>query len=307
MTRQEALSQLTSEDAHTRLLSARALAGLATVADANIIEAALKIESDPWARRALELALLTAAKRVQVAIVADGPSREADGRTRDPKPSDLADAAAELLHEAGTILGVVDKRASEEIDDYDHSDTKNAVDRMRSYFRALQALNDAGSISRNEEFVLSALVNEVVSSEGAPADRRIVLAGPESLVVVGDRNLVGLILRNGLKNALEATLSLPSDTSHPPVLIAWDETDRDYWVAVLDRGPGLAQTSERAMRFRATTKSRDYHFGAGLTIAKRAAESLGGEIALTQRAGGGVAFGFRWPTEGGRQDEGSAG
>jgi signal transduction histidine kinase len=307
VTHDEVVRQLAAPDAHSRLAAARRMSEIASGADRDLLRTALETEDDPWVRRALLVASSVAlgAKRQTVHNENDSSPSSALGM-RDSEIGSLADAAAQLLHEARRILGFIDLRASEAIgQEYDASPTKAEVDRMRKYFRSLQTLNDAGAISQNEEFVLSALLLQCVSQEPLADQVQVIPAGPADLIAVGDQGLVELVFTNGLRNALEAVATPPIRQPRAPVVVAWDETDRDYWISILDRGPGLR--SDRALPFGLTTKDPASHFGAGLTIARRAAQSLGGTVALTPRDGGGMAFEFRWPTARGRGLEDTAG
>ena len=94
-------------------------------------------------------------------------------------------------------------------------------------------------------------------------------------MILSSRNLVHLILANAVRNALEATTGLPAEE---PIVVNWDSTDAEYWVAILDRGRGLPQTMHRVFEIGSTTKKG--HLGMGLALAKQAALSLGGRIYL---------------------------
>ena len=112
------------------------------------------------------------------------------------------------------------------------------------------------------------------------------------MLVLGDRGLLSLVLGNGLRNAIEASMDV--DSRDPPgVVIAWDETNTDYWVVILDRGAGLPAGSHYA--FEAGRTSKPGHAGLGLAIAKQAADSLTGRIVLKPRADGGTAYELSWP------------
>ena len=108
---------------------------------------------------------------------------------------------------------------------------------------------------------------------------------------MADRGLLELLLKNALRNAVEAT----SEAGEPftPVTVTWGETDIDYWISVLDRGIGLPQRLESAFKIGASLKKG--HLGVGLALAAQAADSMQGQISLTPRDGGGAQFEFRWP------------
>lgn len=109
----------------------------------------------------------------------------------------------------------------------------------------------------------------------------------------GDDSLVEVAVRNGLRNSIEATEAAAGGSGKlENVVINWGETEKDYWIAILDHGNGLPPGSERIFDIGSSTK--EGHFGMGLALAKRAAWSLRGDITLTPRKDGGVKFEFRW-------------
>ena len=52
---------------------------------------------------------------------------------------------------------------------------------------------------------------------------------------------------------------------------------------------------DKAFEVGVTTKPKADHLGMGLAIARRAAHSLGGQVSLSPREGGGASFELRWP------------
>jgi signal transduction histidine kinase len=106
-----------------------------------------------------------------------------------------------------------------------------------------------------------------------------------------DPALVRLGISNGVRNAVEAVGEGLSDEPHP-IVVAWGETDVDYWVAVIDRGPGIVGLLESAFEIGKTTKKG--HSGFELAIARQAVETLGGTSILQPAAGGGAHYEIRW-------------
>jgi len=146
-----------------------------------------------------------------------------------------------------------------------------------------------------QEFDLSGLARGIVDIEMTGHRARVELAGSTPLLVIGDSTLVELTLANGIRNAIEAVEQLHTKLDDiPPVVINWGETDRDVWVAVLDKGAGPPLAIGRAFEIGSTTK--EGHLGMGLATARQAVESLSGTVTLALRSeGGGARFEFRWP------------
>jgi signal transduction histidine kinase len=119
------------------------------------------------------------------------------------------------------------------------------------------------------------------------------LAGPSPFVAVGDRGLVELALRNGVINAVEATREIDAGDDDHSIVVNWNKTDRDYWVAVLDRGPGIPERAAAIFDFGTTTK--EGHLGMGLALAIRAARSMRGDLSIATRETEGARYELRWP------------
>lgn len=115
-------------------------------------------------------------------------------------------------------------------------------------------------------------------------------------MVNADGGLVELAVRVALRNACEAVRELGCvHAADAPIVIAWDTTDTDIWVAVIDRGTGIAPGLLDPFEFAATTKDEGVHFGVGLALARRAAQSLGGTAAIRSDGPRGITFTLRWP------------
>jgi len=189
------------------------------------------------------------------------------------------------------ILGKIRHFAAQEIAVYEDSRTRSELERLEQVLESVTSLSKAGSVATPSEFDLADLIERVRAAGQAAGDDIVVeLAGPSPLLVVGDPGQVRLAVSNGLRNAAEAAAQI-TDPSRRRVLVTWGETDRDVWVTILDRGEGLPFPRVPLDRM-ASTKSG--HQGVGLTIARRAAEALGGEIELVDRPSGGARFELRW-------------
>src|SRR5208282_1667896 len=108
------------------------------------------------------------------------------------------------VHEIRPILGRIKSAARTENKDYEYSETKREIDQLTELMEAIDLLGRAAAPPDNTEFNLSDLIKSVTKSIGVGATARIYLAGPDALVVRGDKRLVELIFSNGLRNAIEA-------------------------------------------------------------------------------------------------------
>lgn len=295
MKREEALSALRSRALDKRLEAARSLITLAKPGDAASMQEALASETVVWVQSALKRALA----RINRAV---GPSTsEAD--LEEIVPAEAAEqirtiavnnVTRQIVHEIAPVVGVLRIHAQAEIANYSDSNTQQQIERLSSWLDALDRLSSAAVAPKLAEFDLSETVRKTADGETAARHTRVDLAGPSPLLLVGDRSLIELALSNGIRNALEAAEQMDGAGDLPPVVVSWGETDRDFWIAVLDRGMGPPEAASRAFEIGTTTKKG--HLGMGLATARQAMQSLGGEVALSLRGeGGGARFDLRWP------------
>jgi C4-dicarboxylate-specific signal transduction histidine kinase len=94
-----------------------------------------------------------------------------------------------------------------------------------------------------------------------------------------------------LRNAIEAA---NQSKAEQPVVITWGATDTDYWVTIIDDGPGIAGPPESAFEPGKSSKKGQGHIGFGLTIARQAMETLDGFVALGAGKAGGARYDLKW-------------
>lgn len=294
MTRDEAIAKLSALSVHERLQAARHFARFAVPRDEEPLRDALAREDVYWIRAALERALSTARMRrtMRQGVDAMEPraSSLASEEWRDFYALAVEETTGRLVHELASVIGIADLCAAQEIDDYANSRTKRELERLDALLRAIETLGRAATAPRWREYDLATQIGSISTRESELGAGNIRLAGPTPLLVMADEGLIELIVCNGLRNALEAHLTSKIDL---PVVVAWGKTDRDYWITILDRGPGLTSAQERAFEIGTSTKRE--HLGMGLALARQAVESLHGEVRLVNRPDGGAAYEVHWP------------
>lgn len=286
MTRDEALQALDSEDSDTRLRGARALGQLAEPTDLVKLRSRARAESVPWIISALERAIAQATKgpgvRQMLAVeeLDDGlPTAYLEGvrRTTD-----------RLVHELRTIAGTLYYWAERELaDSYPASETRRQLQRLRECLDAVEQVGQAARAGTGDQFDIASLVGDEIAATEYK-DESVGRIGPSPHLVWGERGTLALVLRNALKNAIEAC-----SPSKVEVHVTWGETPEEYWIAVFNRGSGLPDDAEPLFDFGRSTK--EGHVGAGLAIAAEAALAMGGTVALADQADGTTKFEFRWP------------
>lgn len=300
MEHEEALSRLQSPNAHTRLIAARSLYHVATANDLGALKEARQDETVTWIINALDKAIAGIGEHRRINGEADSHDPP-DVPPSDVSPDEIAaqsraiaveETTSQLTHELEPLLGAMRRAGAREVANYENSKTKKLHDRFDSLLEAISILSKSTSIPKYVEFDLAELLHDLIVELVAERDIGVDEIGQSPFIVQGDPNLIAIIFRNGFSNALEATLSSGSPP-YPQVVTIWDKTDRDIWVAILDRGQGLPDTYTRMWDMGSTTKVN--HLGMGLPLARSAIESLGGKINLGPRQDGGARFEFRWP------------
>lgn len=278
---------LVEGNARERLEAARELARRGSTGDMQVIEAALRQERTAYVRNAL----IQAQRRIRGVPRRTEPAIDADqAAVDDVYAKAIEDTTGLLIHEISPIVGALRTYAELETQSFEQSQVRHQLDQLAALLESIQSLNRAATAPILSEFNLAELIGEIVSDiliESAEVE----LAGPDPLLITSDRGLVRIVVKSGIVNATEASLAFAD--SPPPVVVRWDDTDRDYWIAVLDRGAGLPPTSSSI--FEIGVSGKRGHLGMGLSLASRAARSLDGKVSLTPRTGGGTQYLFRWP------------
>lgn len=312
-----------------RLRAARLLARQPASIDQGRLTAIRSAERNFWVRQALDRAIEGVDQHSraegQLRLEARREAEQLDSRRYgDAVAEATVETSALFLHELRPLIGLLDATASCEIADYKTSRTKEGIDRIKNLLDALDRLRLASEPPQVLEFDLTDLAGQVASQErlhyadalstdsmntddeareasetsSMGPSATLELARTDPVVTIGDPALVEMALANTLRNAIEAVLEMPSDHDGY-ITLNWGRTDLDSWISVLDNGCGLPDGWDRVTEPGVSTKSKTSdHAGMGLSIAKRAIESMGGTLQLTPRSTNGVKCEIRWPTRG---------
>lgn len=292
MTREEALESLSSSSAHVRLKGARFLARNSDPSDLRLLQDALRAETVSYVRQSLVRAM-TRASRAAMSVtsgVLEEIETPIDIRIR-IRTEATKEVAGQLLHEIASPVGLIASAAGREIPNYEESRTKRHVESLKRIFGAIEQLKSATAVPNPIEFDLAELIAELEAEAAGTSAADVSLHGPKPMLITSDPALLRLAVSNGLRNAVEAVANAQGDEPHS-IIVSWGETDVDYWVAVLDRGPGLVGPMEAAFGIGKTTKNG--HSGFGLAIARQAIETLDGACTLQPATEGGARFEVRW-------------
>lgn len=290
MTREEALIALTSENSHTRFKAVRELERLALETDIQELLRIKASESDTYLIRGIERLIQNLHSDNYV------EDNEPDVIPQEVRKKLRAEAiewvAGLLLHEIGSKIGLLASTISNELPNYAESRTKTRIEHLQDTFDGIQELKKATSLPQPIDMDLPTFIKDIVELEMTDKDVDVSFVGRTPLVIFCDRGLLRLALCNGIKNALEAALSLSNEERRASIIISWGQTDRDTWISVIDNGPGLPSNSTRSFTLGETSKSG--HLGFGLGIASQAIETLHGKVELRKSESDGAVFELRW-------------
>ncbi|WP_455963640.1 ATP-binding protein [Methylorubrum aminovorans] len=194
-----------------------------------------------------------------------------------------------LLHEIHPRLGAIKVEARRSVALYDESNLKRRIDALASVLSGIEEIRKASIVQEIKEFAIYDLISTIVAEATDGADANVFLQGSRDLFFSGDPNLLILAVGNALKNSIEASASVGH---RQPIVISWGVTDVDYWITILDQGPGVSGPTEAAFEIGRTTKSG--HRGFGLAIARQAMVTLDGSISLQSASAGGARVDIRW-------------
>ncbi|WP_299541070.1 ATP-binding protein [uncultured Herbaspirillum sp.] len=287
--REHALELLKSPDAHVRYLAAKALIKFGIYEDLKSLMVARKNESDGYAQKWIDLAIGACDRKApmepsRLQESDDLPETNAELLVR-ARSQAIDWVAGVLLHEIGSKIGLLGGAVKREIANYEQSTTALHIDNLEKIFEGVTYLRIAAAAPQIKEFDLAALIKNIVEIEKDGID--ISLVGRAPLLIFGDQNLLRLALCNGIRNAVEAVKSVANGADHQ-IVINWEITDKEYWIVVLDHGPGIVGPVESLFEIARSTKRG--HAGFGLAIARQAMERLGGTVTLSPSTGGGATY-----------------
>ncbi|MFT4977875.1 MAG: signal transduction histidine kinase [Myxococcota bacterium] len=127
-------------------------------------------------------------------------------------------------------------------------------------------------------------------------ERPVQLSVEDGLCVVADERRLLRVCRNLLSNIARYT---PPDT--PVSISATTTDDRDVWIIVADRGPGVSEEAlsrlfDPFFRAEASRSKATGGLGLGLMLVRQIIEAHGGQISAKNREGGGLTVTVRLPT-----------
>lgn len=287
--------QLVSSVPRERLAAARFFSSHASASDLDHLQSALANESVTWIEGALKRAIIRADPdaRFQPSIVVRQQTEDdnPEGYTTQVYAEALEVTSKQILHELEPLVGSARLAASREIPNFNESKTNAILSQLNDFMAAISRLRESASPPKTEEFHLDLTIDDLIGQTECGDDVVFQVSGKRPCTVDGDRGLVTLAFKNGLKNAIEAQQpELEGGSSR--IVVTWGVTDVEYWISILDDGVGFTGNIVRAFEMGRTSKAN--HLGMGLAIAKQSMHSMNGDVTLTPRDKG-MLYHMSWP------------
>jgi signal transduction histidine kinase len=287
MTRDDALQLLTSPKPHERLRAARYFARSLALSDMRPLRAALKSESVSYIKRALEQAVHSRPEEREIDVDAASEPQIPESVRKELFTKAVEEVTGILMHEIAPIVGVLRAEIAKSLPEYETSRAKESLDRLVALLEAVAELKKAASAPRMQQLDFPTLLKKL-TDDILPVG--VSMQGPIPFLITSDSGLLSLAISNGLRNARDAVVGRMDDPN--AVVLNWGESDVEYWLSILDFGPGIVGPPEGA--FNIGTTSKHGHLGFGLAIARQSMSSLAGTVRLYNSSVAGAIFEIRW-------------
>ncbi|MFD4839909.1 sensor histidine kinase [Achromobacter sp. NPDC058515] len=152
---------------------------------------------------------------------------------------------------------------------------------------------------RGEQTDMAGLVRDVVTAMQPDTAHALVLQAHGPLPVFCDHPLTSVVVRNLIHNAIKYS------PANEPVRIETGHTRIEdvpmAWMAVIDRGPGIAEEEQSRIfepHFRRSAHRETQGMGIGLYLARRICQNQGGSLTMQSKVGVGTRFVVTLPAAG---------
>jgi len=294
MTPDQAIAMISSQRSADRRLAGREIAANPALVERAVIEAAYHHETVPQIRQQFGAALKSL--NAELPKAAEPDENQARAIYEEASLRATRTVTERILHQLNPLIGDIEQAAQSEISKYEDSATRIAIGQIQLQAMAIVKLYNASKPASIEEFDLAAAVRNCLPYDLEHQRCRVSFAGAQPTMVQGDPALIAVAVTNTLRNAIEASLPVASDSHQPPIIVNWGTTDRENWVSIIDEGIGFGGNIAGAFEIGSSTKG---HSGHGLPAAKAAMLSLSGKIELIPQEDKGCAVNLSWPVLGG--------
>jgi len=205
----------------------------------------------------------------------------------------------EPLRMVSSYVDLLDTEYGDQLDDEAQEYMEFAVNGAQRMKRMINSLLEYSRVHTEADEFEEIDLNEVF--EDTYQDLELLIDDHNADVSVGDlpavkadRNQVGQVFQNLVKNAIEHG----SDDGHPRVEVTSTERDNAYEFAVSDNGPGVPENEQDdifGIFRRGAAKSNTESTGIGLAITQRIVQRHGGQVWVESEGRDGATFKFTIP------------
>ena len=286
---------LDSDSAFFRVRAARNLAKNVDRDKLDKIKQAFHTEQVPWVKQALKKTLDIYEDNIE-------RKRNLNESKEDDEISEIVDTVqrdtydesiGQMLHEIEPIIGTLKVQLNEELPDYPNSMSKVEIDRLDDL---LEAFRNWRRIERSPKFK-ELVLKQIIESELSHFQLNnisVSIHGDNSLTIKTEPSLISIVLSNILRNSIEA-LAQMDDRHEGEIILSFGKKRDNYWLSIVDNGPGLQDLGGFLLKSRISTKPG--HTGFGLSLVQRAATVLGADWKIENSVKGGVEFYFESPID----------
>jgi len=280
------LQKLKSSSPDDRYQAAKVLAGTPISSCESEINIAHEKETVGYIKNTLAIAL----SRLKLFTPKQEDNQETD-ESGDQKSyqNGMNEMASIFLHELESVVGRIDYTANKEIENFNKSETLKHIEKLKSIIHAITELRQVHKSKNTSEINIERYLKEIVEDEFHEKNNFITLSGNKSIFCNCDKNLLGLAIINGLRNAIEACEDSQKKMN---IVVRWGETNVDWYICIIDNGLGLKLSIEELKKRSVTTKTN--HLGYGLLIINNAIERIDGHWSLENDAAEGANLTLRW-------------
>lgn len=201
---------------------------------------------------------------------------------------------SDTAHQLRTPVAAIRVQAESAMDEDDPAERARMLDRLLGRTRSLgtlldQMLSRALVIHRTDSMARAVLDVRMVALEIVETrDHEVLAPGVEVELVIGEDPVMVEADEFSLVQAGKNLLSNALTHGRPPVRIGVETAEGRACLWVEDAGPGMSPdlAATLGQRFLRAAAPRADSAGIGLSIVAAVADSLGGEVALSQRPGG---------------------
>lgn len=270
------LIELKSLSPEKQIEGLKELRETATPEEKHFIQSAADDVRQPWLRNAL--LDIANANKAQVETDTNISSSDELFDIEAVKSETVSDSIGQMVHELDPIIGSIRVFAEKEIVDFEHSKTKDELEKLNEVLETFEDWRKVEQSPRFREVKIFDVISKEVDRISFKSKVEIQVDIPEELVCFLSPALLRIIISNGLRNAVESSNQTTIRDKHP-IIIRGGSTDNYIWFSIIDDGQGLQGKTEILLKSRHTTKPGNR--GLGLAIIEKAVNSMDGQWNLS--------------------------